>query len=57
MLYLAAGYGLGPAGLALLAPDPLAYSEVLDGLSADDQALIMGGTIARLMKVDANQAA
>ena len=23
MLYLAAGYGLGPAGLALLAPDPL----------------------------------
>ena len=30
MLYLAAGYGLGPAGLALLAPDPLAYSVILE---------------------------
>ena len=30
MLYLAAGYGLGPAGLALLAPDPLAYSVLLE---------------------------
>ena len=30
MLYLAAGYGLGPAGLELLAPDPLAYSVILE---------------------------
>jgi hypothetical protein len=29
MLYLAAGYGLGPAGLRSLAPDPLAYSVIL----------------------------
>ena len=29
MLSLAAGYGLGPAGLALLAPDPLSYSVIL----------------------------
>ena len=30
MLYLAAGYGLGPAGLDLMAPDPLAYSVILE---------------------------
>jgi sodium/hydrogen antiporter len=30
MLYLTAGYGLGPAGLALLAPDPLTYSGILE---------------------------
>src|SRR5512134_465775 len=30
MLYLAAGYGLGPAGLGLLAPDPLKYSVLLE---------------------------
>ena len=30
MLYLAAGIGLGPAGLALMAPDPLADSVVLE---------------------------
>jgi len=30
MLYLAAGYALGPAGLALLSPDPLAYSAILE---------------------------
>jgi sodium/hydrogen antiporter len=30
MLYLAAGYGLGPAGWALMAPDPLTYSEILE---------------------------
>lgn len=30
MLYLAAGHGLGPAGLALLAPDPLVYSVNLE---------------------------
>jgi sodium/hydrogen antiporter len=30
MLYLAAGFGLGPAGLALMAPDPLSYSVVLE---------------------------
>ena len=30
MLYLAAGYGLGPAGWALMAPDPLAYSGILE---------------------------
>src|SRR4026208_279309 len=30
MLYLAAGYRLGPAGLALLTPDPLAYSVILE---------------------------
>ena len=30
MLYLAAGIGLGPAGLALMAPDPLADSIVLE---------------------------
>ena len=30
MLYLAAGFGLGPAGLALMAPDPLTYSGILE---------------------------
>ncbi len=30
MLYLAAGYGLGPAGWALMAPDPLHYSVILE---------------------------
>jgi len=30
MLYLAAGYGLGPAGWALMAPDPLTYSAILE---------------------------
>lgn len=30
MLYLAAGYGLGPAGLALMSPDPLTWSVVLE---------------------------
>jgi NhaP-type Na+/H+ or K+/H+ antiporter len=30
MLYLAVGYGLGPAGLSLLAPDPLKFSVLLE---------------------------
>jgi NhaP-type Na+/H+ or K+/H+ antiporter len=30
MLYLAAGYGLGPAGWALMAPNPLVYSAILE---------------------------
>jgi NhaP-type Na+/H+ or K+/H+ antiporter len=30
MLYLAAGYGLGPAGLALMSPDPMSYSATLE---------------------------
>jgi NhaP-type Na+/H+ or K+/H+ antiporter len=33
MLYLAAGYGLGPAGLALMAPDPLAYTVLLERMA------------------------
>ena len=33
MLYLAAGVGLGPAGLALMAPDPLADSVMLERAS------------------------
>ena len=33
LLYLAAGYGLGPAGLALLAPDPLAYTVLLERMA------------------------
>ena len=33
MLYLAAGYGLGPAGLAFMAPDPLTWSVVLERVS------------------------
>jgi predicted TIM-barrel fold metal-dependent hydrolase len=36
-----------PEGLA----DPLAYSEVVQTLNPDDQALIMGGTLAKAMKV------
>jgi predicted TIM-barrel fold metal-dependent hydrolase len=32
--------------------DPLGYSEVVEELPAGDQALIMGGTLARLMHVD-----
>ncbi len=31
--------------------DPLAYSEVVDGLPTDVQELIMGGTIAKALKV------
>jgi NhaP-type Na+/H+ or K+/H+ antiporter len=30
MLYLAAGFGLGPAGLALMEPDPIRYSVLLE---------------------------
>ena len=30
MLYLAAGFGLGPAGLALMHPDPIRYSVLLE---------------------------
>ena len=30
MLYLAAGFGLGPAGLDLMAPDPISYSVILE---------------------------
>ena len=30
LLYLAAGYGLGPAGLDLMAPNPLKYAPVLE---------------------------
>ncbi|AKU12128.1 Na+/H+ antiporter [Azoarcus sp. CIB] len=30
MLYLAAGFGLGPAGWALLSPDPLTYAVILE---------------------------
>ncbi|HSP57459.1 MAG TPA: cation:proton antiporter, partial [Halomonas sp.] len=30
MLYLAVGYGLGPAGWAILAPDPLVYTVTLE---------------------------
>jgi NhaP-type Na+/H+ or K+/H+ antiporter len=30
MLYLAVGYGLGPAGGALMAPDPFVYSAILE---------------------------
>lgn len=33
MLYLAIGYGLGPAGLDLLAPDPVLYSSILERVS------------------------
>jgi predicted TIM-barrel fold metal-dependent hydrolase len=34
-----------PEGMA----DPLAYSEVVEGLALEDQQLIMGGTLSRLM--------
>lgn len=33
MLYLAAGFGLGPAGWALITPDPLAYSAILERIA------------------------
>ena len=33
LLYLAAGYGLSPAGLNLMAPDPLNYSAILERLA------------------------
>jgi predicted TIM-barrel fold metal-dependent hydrolase len=36
-----------PEGLG----DPLAYSEVVEGLPTEDQELIMGGTLAKAMKV------
>ena len=36
-----------PEGLG----DPLAYSEVVESLSAETQALIMGGTLAQALKV------
>ncbi|HEX5587580.1 MAG TPA: amidohydrolase family protein [Acidimicrobiia bacterium] len=38
-----------PEGMA----DPLAYSEAVEDLDAETQALIMGGSLARIMKVDA----
>ena len=31
--------------------DPLAYAEVVQGLPFDQQALIMGGSLERAMKV------
>ncbi|WP_301102369.1 sodium:proton antiporter [Propionivibrio sp.] len=33
LLYLVAGYGLSPAGLDLMAPDPLRYSAILEKVS------------------------
>ncbi len=33
MLYLAAGYGLGPAGLALMTPDPLTHTILLERMA------------------------
>ena len=36
-----------PEGMA----DPLAYSEVVAGLPEEDQALIMGGTLAKAIGV------
>jgi len=33
MLYLIAGYGLGPAGLGLMSPNPLVYSSILKRVS------------------------
>jgi predicted TIM-barrel fold metal-dependent hydrolase len=36
-----------PEGMA----DPLAYSEVVEGLAVEDQELIMGGTISKALKV------
>jgi predicted TIM-barrel fold metal-dependent hydrolase len=38
-----------PEGMA----DPLAYSDAVEDLDAETQALIMGGSLARIMKVDA----
>jgi hypothetical protein len=37
--------------------DPLAYSEVVANLAPDEQELIMGGTLRRLMRVDEPAAA
>jgi predicted TIM-barrel fold metal-dependent hydrolase len=42
-----------PEGMA----DPLAYSEVVANLAPDEQALIMGGTLRKLMRVDEPAAA
>jgi predicted TIM-barrel fold metal-dependent hydrolase len=42
-----------PEGIA----DPLAYSEVVENLKPEDQELIMGGTLAKAMKVGKNAAA
>lgn len=33
MVYLAAGFGLGPAGLALMSPDPMLHSIILERLT------------------------
>ena len=41
-----------PEGMA----DPLAYSDVVAGMPDDTQALIMGGTLAKAMKVGAHAA-
>ncbi len=38
-----------PEGMA----DPLSYSEVVAGMTPEDQAMIMGGTLAQVMGVDA----
>jgi predicted TIM-barrel fold metal-dependent hydrolase len=38
-----------PEGMA----DPLAYSDAVEDLDAETQALIMGGSLAKIMKVDA----
>jgi hypothetical protein len=38
-----------PEGIA----DPLAYSEVVENLAADDQKLIMGGTLAKALHAGA----
>jgi hypothetical protein len=42
-----------PEGIA----DPLAYSDVVESLQPEDQELIMGGTLAKAMKVGQNAAA
>jgi hypothetical protein len=34
--------------------DPLAYSEVVKDLPMDQQALIMGGSLAKAMKIGAH---
>jgi hypothetical protein len=36
-----------PEGLG----DPLAYSEIVEPLATEDQELIMGGTLAKALKV------
>ena len=33
--------------------DPLGYSEVVENLPLETQALIMGGSLGKIMKVDA----